>query len=94
VTLVSDEVWRQLDPEAGRLPRRTVLRLRWTISATLALTLLVGLAWQSGLVLPRLRWPNSGPSPNAPQGMREYTGRDPYAVEWQRAVADMSCNPR
>ena len=60
MTLVSDEVWRQLDPGAGRLPRRTVLRLRWTISTTLALALLVGLGWRSGVVLPRLGWPNDG----------------------------------
>jgi hypothetical protein len=38
--------------------------------------------------------PPTSTSPNAPQGMREYRGRDPYAVEWQRAVADVSCNPR
>ena len=38
--------------------------------------------------------PPTGTSPSAPDGMREYQGRDPYAVEWQRLVADYSCNPR
>jgi len=193
VTLVSDEVWRQLDPDAGRLPRRTVLRLRWSLAGAIALALLFGLVWQSGLTVPRLSWtPNSGygyggsprnrtveyevrisnrgwtsvevvglgrsgpgfelrsvraqlpttlrpgenmdatllyqvtdcaavpadewpvpvtvrrtwgtatgyvqpptqTSPSAPTGTREYQGRDPFAVEWQRAVADMVCYPR
>lgn len=33
-------------------------------------------------------------SRSAPQGWRTYTGRDPYAVEWQRALADESCANR
>ena len=191
MTLVSDEVWRQLDPDAGRLSRRTVLRLRWSLAGAVALALLVGAVWQSGLTVPRLAWtPDSGygwstqdrtiefevrianrgwtpvdiigigrsgpgfelrairaelpttlrpgedldavllyqvtdcaavpadewpvpvtvrrtwgtatgyvqpptqPSMSAPTGTREYQGRDPYAVEWQRAVADMVCYPR
>jgi hypothetical protein len=193
VTLLSDEVWGQLDPDAGRLPRRTVLRLRWSLAGAVALAVLAGLVWQSGLTVPRLSWtPNgaygfsastvdrtiefevrianrgwstvevlglgrSGPgfelrsvraqlpttlrpgedmdavlsyqvtdcaavpagvwpvpvtvrrtwgtatghvqpptqvSQNAPTGQREYQGRDPFAVEWQRAVADMVCYPR
>jgi hypothetical protein len=61
VTLVSDEVWRQLDPDAGRLARRTVLRLRWSLAGAVALAVLGGLVWQSGLTVPRLSWtPNSG----------------------------------
>jgi hypothetical protein len=191
VTLVSDEVWRQLDPDAGRLARQTVLRLRWSMAGVLVLALLVGLAWRSGVVVPRLTWANtgyswggigagvveyelpvtnrswtsaevvaigrSGPglelqtaraelpamlapgqgmdvmlvyrvtdcaavpadawpvpftvrrtwgtvtayvqpptgiSPDAPSGVREYQGRDPYAVEWQRLMADLACRPR
>jgi hypothetical protein len=30
-------------------------------------------------------------SPDAPDDMRSFTGRDPYAVEWQRALADLAC---
>jgi hypothetical protein len=187
--MLSNEVWRQLDPEAGRLPRRTVLRLRWTVAAVLVLAVLAGLGWRSGLIKPRVAWPNaggswevagnrieyeihvtnrgwipievvglgrSGPgfelvdvratlpttlapgesmdavllyrvndcaavpadawpvpvqvrrswgtvtayvdvptqvSPAAPAGMRQFTGRDPYAVEWQRRAADLACDP-
>jgi hypothetical protein len=190
VTLLSDEVWRQLDPDAGRLPRRSVLRLRWSLASTVALAVLVGLVWQSGLTVPRLSWtPNAGygyststedrtieyqveisnrgwstvevlglgrsgpgfelrslraqlpttlrpgeameavlvyqvtdcaavpvdvwpvpvtvrrtwgtatgyvqPPSQVPQvGQRAYPGRDPFAVQWQRDVADMVCYPR
>jgi hypothetical protein len=191
VNLVSDEVWRQLDPDAGRLPRRTVVRLRWSIASMLAIAVVAGLGWWSGLVVPRLAWsstgyswssiedgivqyempvtnrgwtsaevvaigrsgpgfelqtaraelpatlapgqridvtlvyrvtdcaavpggawpvpftvrrawgtvtayvqPPTGTSPDAPAGMREYRGRDPYAVEWQRLVADLVCRRR
>jgi hypothetical protein len=59
VTLLSDDVWRQLDPDAGRLPRRTVLRLRWSLVSAVALAVLVGLVWQSGLTVPRLSWPSN-----------------------------------
>lgn len=187
--LVSDGVWRQLDPYAGQLAGRTVRRLRLTAAAVVALAVAVGALWWSGLVLPRLAWPagsggygwSTGPdvvrhdvmirnegwtpvevlglgrggaglrlvevrgvfpttlrpgqtmeaavvyrvtdcaavtadpwpvpvrvrrpwgiytayvslptqtSPAAPEGLRSYTGRDPYAVEWQRALADASC---
>ena len=33
----------------------------------------------------------AGTSPDAPDGMRNFVGRDPYAVEWQRALADLAC---
>lgn len=186
--LVSDLVWQQLDPYAGRLSARTVRRL-WTgvaIVATAAVA--AGVLWWSGLIVPNLAWPhyagysastspelvmhevvvaNKGWAPvevlgmgrsgaglelvevrgtfpttlepgqtlqaelvyrvsdcaavtvdpwpvpvrvrrpwgvhtsyldlpektslNAPEGLRSYTGRDPYAVEWQRWLADKSC---
>jgi len=59
VTLLSDEVWRQLDPDAGRLPRRSVLRLRWSLVSAVAVAVLAGLVWQSGLTVPRLSWPSN-----------------------------------
>lgn len=190
MSLLTDEVWRQLDPTAGRLPRRTVLRLRRAIAVTLTVAVLAGLAWQSGLVVPRLDWSrssgyayqinpswfeyvlsltnrgwtpvevvgagHSGPGlrldevrgafpttlaigatmslvlrftvtdcavvpkvawpvpvtvrrpwgaatvdvqpepvlpPSAPDGFREYSGRDPYALEWQDALAQQACHP-
>jgi hypothetical protein len=34
----------------------------------------------------------TGTARNAPEA-RSYSGRDPYAVEWQRNLADLSCNP-
>jgi hypothetical protein len=30
-------------------------------------------------------------SRHAPEGMRSYSGRDPWAVEWQRDLADEDC---
>jgi hypothetical protein len=54
---VSDEVWRQLDPGAGRLSRRT--RIRGWIGLGVVAVLIVASAavWQTGLVVPRLAWP-------------------------------------
>lgn len=34
----------------------------------------------------------TGTARSAPN-MRTYSGRDPYAVEWQRNLADLSCHP-
>ena len=53
---VSDEVWTQLDPNVGRLPRRTTWRL--AIGAALALLVLAAASavWRSGLVTNRLVW--------------------------------------
>jgi hypothetical protein len=190
VTEVNDEVWQRLDAEAGRLTRRTVLRLRWSLGGAFVLAVLAGLLWQSGLTVPRLGWASntgygfstgdhhveydlkisndgltpveviglgrSGPgfelravraqlpttlrpgdileatliyditdcaavpsdawpvpvtvsriwgtatgfvlpptvtAPTAPTGMRQYQGRDPYALEWQRGLAEYACNP-
>jgi hypothetical protein len=51
---VSDEVWAQLDPRAGRLTRSG--RLALTVSAVAAIALIVGIwaAGVSGVVRPRL----------------------------------------
>jgi hypothetical protein len=53
--VVSDEVWAQLDPNAGRLTRRTVAKM----VATLVATILVGIAglavYRGGYLTPRLR---------------------------------------
>ena len=189
---VSDEVWQQLDPKAGRLSRRTTMRLRWAVLAAIVLAVVTGLVWQSGAVTPHLArdehaggswssdfitwrieflltvhnygWfsatvvgagqPGPGlellevrgafpttlnpgenmeialvyrvadcdavprdawpvpifverpwgrytayvPPPyltwGAPDGMRTYVGRDPYAREWQDVLADVACHPR
>jgi hypothetical protein len=55
---ITDEVWQRLDPNAGKLPRRTAFRLG--IAAVVALLLFVaGVAvWRTGLVVPRLAWPD------------------------------------
>ena len=56
---ISDEVWSRLDPSAGRLSRRTAVR--GFVAVVLALVLVVAgsVVWRSGLVVPRLVWPNS-----------------------------------
>ena len=53
---MSDEVWRQLDPGAGALGRRTVRRNWWI--GSVAVVVAVGLltAWYLGLIVPRLEW--------------------------------------
>ncbi|HEY7223815.1 MAG TPA: hypothetical protein VH561_09530 [Micromonosporaceae bacterium] len=58
ITRVPDEVWRQLDPGAGTLSRRTSLRL-WVALAVVLVLLVAGAAlWRTGLVVPRLAWPD------------------------------------
>lgn len=55
---ITDEVWQRLDPNAGKLPRRTAVRLG--VAAVAALVLLAaGVAvWRTGLIVPRLAWPD------------------------------------
>ena len=57
---VSDEVWQRLDPVAGRLPRRSVRRLRVIIAAASVLVTVAALVWYSGAAVPRLRWSEEG----------------------------------
>jgi hypothetical protein len=189
--LLSDEVWHRLDPYAGQLRPRTVVRLRSAAAFGVVMAIVAGLLWWSGALLPRVGWPHgaawgSGVHPgsieqvvvianqglfpvevvgigrsgaglrlarvfvhfpitlepgqrlnvvlvfevtdcaavtaepwpvpvrvkrfwgtqtryvpvptstslDAPEGFRSYTGRDPYAVEWQRGLADESCRIR
>jgi len=54
---ISDEVWRRLDPSAGALSRRTVIRM-WAAAAAAVLLVIVGMQiWRTGIVVPRLVWP-------------------------------------
>ena len=51
------------------------------------LTVRVGRFWGEYTVQVELPYLTVG----APSGLRYYEGRDPYAVEWQRALADGAC---
>jgi hypothetical protein len=53
---VSDVVWRHLNPSAGRLSRRTTWRLWAVLLPVLLIAVTGGVAWTSGLVIPRLTW--------------------------------------
>jgi hypothetical protein len=55
---VPDEVWQRLNPRAGVLSRRSVMR-NWIAFAVAVVLLTAGtLVWRSGVIAPRLVWPN------------------------------------
>ena len=56
-TLLTDEVWRQLDPGAGRLSRRTARRLWLAYGAGFVAAAAAVAVWLSGLVIPQVGWP-------------------------------------
>jgi len=70
--LVSDEVWQQLDPQAGRLQRRTAARLWWAAGVGTAIALVWALVWQLGVAYPRLGWSNSGYGSGGGPGWAEH----------------------
>lgn len=55
---VSDEVWARLDPQAGRLKWHNVLRNWVTIAVAVLLVIAGALVWRTGIVVPRLVWPD------------------------------------
>src|SRR5262245_37247649 len=60
--MVSDEVWQQLDPHAGRLPERTTRRL-WRIAAVMSVFMATAAAaWYGGLAVPQLAAENQSAS--------------------------------
>jgi len=68
--LVSDEVWQQLDPNAGRLPRRTTNRMRYLGVVAVIAAVGIGAVWRTGVFEPRLehnrhagRWASASPVP-------------------------------
>ncbi|MBX6749670.1 MAG: hypothetical protein IRY85_08350 [Micromonosporaceae bacterium] len=83
---VSDEVWAQLDPYAGQLSRRTVMLGRIMIVAAALLVVAGGLVWRTGIVVPRLAWPDGLPQwQEMPTGARVWVtvaneGRFPVTV--------------
>jgi hypothetical protein len=55
---IPDQVWRRLDPDAGRLSRRATVRLWVATGAALLLYLGSHALWSTGLVVPHLVWPS------------------------------------
>src|SRR5262245_16892380 len=55
---VSDEVWRRLDPNAGRL--RGPLSARTSVLLAVVVPAVLLAVWWSGLVVPKLSWPDGG----------------------------------
>jgi hypothetical protein len=52
--LLSDDVWRQLDPHAGRLPRRQTAMLWLTIAAVAAVVAAGVVVWRGGYLVARV----------------------------------------
>jgi hypothetical protein len=52
--LLPDDVWRALDPYAGRLPRGTRIRMRLAAAGAVALLVACIVVWQSGIVVPHV----------------------------------------
>jgi hypothetical protein len=63
---VSDEVWRQLHPDAGRLSRRETARAWIVIVAALAVVIAGTAVGKSGLITPQLGWSLWGVKPAEP----------------------------
>jgi hypothetical protein len=55
---VPDEVWQRLDPRAGVLSRRAVIRNWIALAMALVLFIAGALVWRSGVIAPRLVWPD------------------------------------
>ncbi|MEU8261488.1 hypothetical protein AB0C02_12820 [Micromonospora sp. NPDC048999] len=53
--MIADEVWRRLDPDAGRMTRRGARRLAVSLLAVAVLAGAGLVLWSIGIVVPRLR---------------------------------------
>jgi hypothetical protein len=59
-TPVTDDVWRALNPHAGRMPRRVTALCVAAACAALATVLVVVGGWRSGIIVPNLGQPFEG----------------------------------